>query len=231
MQLKHRFYNKSKSEQNRIQTLIAVSALGIVFLSIVVAWITKVYFLGFLAIPIVLTIIAPFFDTPSLKKSGKLIYHSPLFLSERPKKEVIKIHGGTLFDYVFVINKKMNGKQRTDFIIQQYLQGLLNLMEEYKNKTNENLTIRGTSYIVNERTAQRIGFKIVETDFIQRLILSFNYFNILTTYSIAKNKLSFPKLSTIITFEAKLNDLSDRKDFLRNLNNKLKSTIAANVKT
>lgn len=175
-------------------------------------------------IAISISIIAPFFDTPSLKKSGKLIYYSPLFIIEKPKNGTIKIHGGTLFDYYFVIDKKMNGKQRTNFIIQQYLQGLLCLIEEHKN--DKNLKIRGTSYIMNKRTAEKIGFKIVKTDLLQKMILTYNYFNIFISNSISKNKISFPNLKEIKTYEADFQRLNERIDYIEKLNDKLKNTIA-----
>ena len=227
--MNHKFYIKTKKEQNQIQFLIAFIALIVITASLFISWKTGIYIFGILTFPITISIIAPFFDTPSLKNSGKLIYHSPLFLSERPNNGVIKIHGGTLFDYVFMIDPKMNGKQRTSFIIQQYLEGLLNFIEENENNKADNIIVRGTSYIIKDRTAQRIGFKIIKTDFIQKLILIYNYFNILISYSIAKGKLSFPKLKETKTFETKLNELIERKDFIRNLNEKLKSTIANNV--
>jgi len=168
------------------------------------------------------------FRCPFSKKSGKLKYHSLLFLSEKPKNGLLKINGGTLFDYVFVIDKRMNGKQRTNLIIQQYLEGLLNLIQENDIKS-ENIKIRGTSYIINKRTAECLGFKVIETDFIQKLILMYNYFNILITYSIAKGKPSFPKINDTRTFETNLKDLVERENYIKNLNEKLKSTIANNV--
>jgi len=227
--LRHRFYLKSKKKQNQIQFLIGFIALLVILSSLFISFKTGIYFLVILTFPITLSIIAPFFDTPSLRKSGGLIYHSPLFLSEKPKNGIVKIHGGTLFDYVFVIDQTMNGKQRVNFIIQQYLEGLLNLIEENENKKSENIKIRGTSYVINERTAQRIGFKVIKTDYIQKLILIYNFFNVLITYSIAKGKLSFPNLSETKTFETGLNELVERKDFIRNLNEKLKSSITNNV--
>jgi len=223
--LKHKFYIKTKKKQNQIQFLIGFCTLIVIIASLFISWKTGIYLFVILTFPITISIIAPFFDTPSLKNSGKLVYHSPLFLSERPNNGVIKIHGGTLFDYVFVIDQKMNGRQRTNFIIQQYLEGLLNFIEENENNRADNIIVRGTSYIIKDRTAQRIGFKIIKTDFIQKLILIHNYFNILITYSIAKGKLSFPKLNETKTFETNLNELIKRKDFIRNLNEKLKSTI------
>lgn len=224
----HGFYAKEKRKQNRIKALIILSALAVILLSLFISWKTGIYLIIIFTFPIVLSIIAPFIDTPSLKKSGKLIYHSLLFITDTPKNGVVNIHGGTLFDYVFVIDKKMNGKQRTNFIIQQYLQGLLHFLEEYENKKADNLKIRGTSYIMNERTVERIGFKVIKTDFIQYLILVYNYLNILIAYSIAKDKLAFPRLKNIKTFEANINDLIEQKSFIENLNNKLKSSIAKN---
>jgi len=228
--LEHGFYIRPKNEQCRIQFLIGFSALIAVGLALVISVKTGFYLLVILFFSITLSIIAPFFDTPALKKSGNLIYYSPLFLSEKPKKGVIKIHGGTLFDYVFVIDRRMSGKQRTNLIVQQYLEGLLNLIEENENGKPENVRIRGTSYIINARTAQRIGFRIVPTDYIQKVILTYNYFNLLISYSIAKGKLSFPKLRETKTFETNLNELVRRKGVISSLNKKLKSAIAKSAK-
>lgn len=185
-----------------------------------------IHLIGILMFSILLSIIAPFFDMPSLKKSGKMIYYSPLFLTEKQKNGLIKIHGGTLFDYYFVIERKMNGKQRTDFIIQQYLQGLLSFIEAHKKDTQ--MKIRGTSYIINKRTAEKIGFETVKTDPFQKIILTYNYFNILISNSIAKNKLSFPKLNKTKTFEARISQLLERKEYIKKLNESLKSRITTN---
>jgi hypothetical protein len=174
----------------------------------------------------VFSISLPFFDTPARKKSGELIYYSSLFIIEKPKNGIINIHGGTLFDYFYVIDRKMNGNQRTKFIIQNYLQGLLSLIEKYENTKHTDLKVSGTSYIINERTAKKIGFTIVKTDSLQRMILTYIYFNILISNSIAKNKISFPNLRKIKTFETDLNQLIKRKKYITELNSKLKRTIA-----
>ena len=207
--------------------MIAICSLIIILLSIIISISSGIYLIGILTFAITLSIIAPFFDMPTLKKSGRMIYYSPLFITEKPKDGLIKIHGGTLFDYYFVIEKKMNGKQRTDFIIQQYLDGLLHLIEKYEN--DKKMKIRGTSYIINKRTAEKIGFEIVETDILQKTILIYNYFNILISNSIAKNKLSFPKLNKTKTFVTDVSQLLERKEYIEKLNNSLKSTIANNV--
>ena len=225
--MNHRFYNKDKKEQNRILLVIAIGSVIIILLSFIISIYSGIYLIGILIFPITLSIIAPFFDMPSLKKSGRMIYYSPLFITEKPKNGLIKIHGGTLFDYYFVIDKKMNGRQRTNFIIQQYLEGLLHLIEKYEN--DKKIKIRGTSYIINKRTAEKMGFEIIETDYLQKIILIYNYFNILISNSIAKNKLSFPKINRTKTFEADVSQLLERKEYIEKLNKSLKRTIANTV--
>ncbi|UBZ13693.1 hypothetical protein LDL77_17640 [Flagellimonas marinaquae] len=217
----HKFYSKTKKEQSRILIWILLLALLVIILSCWLAWVIQFYFFGIIMFLAVITLVAPFIDVPSMKKSGKLHYHSLLMLSEKPKDGVIKIHGGTLFDYVFVIDKEMTGNQRKTFIIQQYVEGLLNLLKN--TDLESSTTIQGTSYIINKRTAQRIGFEVVPTDHLQKFILAYNYLNVLVTYSIAKGKLSFPKINKTITFEANLKDIGQKKDFLITLNKKLKS--------
>lgn len=220
----HTFYKKSQKEQNWIVFKILLLALLTLILTCWLAYLTDLYFLGILAILGVLTLVAPFVDVPSMKKSGKLRYHSLLMLSEKPKDGVIKIHGGTLFDYVFVIDKKMTGNQRRTFIVQQYAEGLLDLIE---NEELEGSTkIQGTSYIINKRTAKRAGFTVIPTDYLQKIILIYNYLNVMVTYSIARGKLSLPKINRTITFKADLDKLRQKKDFLVNLNQKLKREIS-----
>ncbi|MFD2552429.1 hypothetical protein ACFSQP_11430 [Bizionia sediminis] len=221
--MNHKFYNKPKKEQHKILITIALCSFLIILTAAIIAIYSGIYLIGILTVTITLSVVAPFFDMPSLKKSGRMIYYSPLFIAEKTKNGLIKIHGGTLFDYYFVIDKKLNGKERTNFIVQQYLEGLLHLIEAHKH--DKNIKIRGTSYILNKRTAEKIGFHIVETDIVQKIMLHYNYFNILISSSLAKNKLSFPKLKKTKTFEANINDLLLQKDYIKKLNKALKNTI------
>lgn len=227
--MNHKYYLKSNKEQNQIQIEIGVVSLFFNLIVLTLSIISGLYILIYLSIIITLSIIAPFFDIPALKKKGKLIYHSSLFITEKEKNGIIIIHGGSLFDYVFVIDKKLNGKQRTNFIFQKYLEGILNLIDVCEKNNNISVKIKGTTYILNERTANKIGFNIIKTDFVQILILTFNYVNILVSNSIAKRQISFPNFNNIKTFESELSELILRKEFIWELNNKLKNTIANNV--
>ena len=88
----------------------------------------------------------------------------------------------------------LDGRERSALIIGQYLEGLVKLIDQFQKDNSENLIVRGTSYILNKRTAKKIGFQVVQTDFLQRCILIYNYFNLVCVNSLAKGKLTFPKL-------------------------------------
>ncbi|MBB6325819.1 hypothetical protein FHS59_001434 [Algoriphagus iocasae] len=223
MKLNHRFYLKSKKEQVWIQVKIGLVSFLLLLFIFLICWKYSFFLPLIICIPITLSLIAPFFDVPSLKETGGLVYYSPLFLAEKPKKEKIIIHGGTLFDYFFVIDRKLNGRKRMNFILHQYLEGLVHLIDHLEEENKENLIIRGTSYIINERTAKKLGFKVVQTDFLQKCILVYNYFNLLISYSLAKGKWTWPRIDDTKTFEAKLEDLIERKDYIKSLERKLKN--------
>jgi hypothetical protein len=123
-----------------------------------------------------------------------------------------------------VIDKTLSGKQRTNFILQKYLEGLLNLIDVCEKDGNTVVKIKGTTYILNERTANKIGFNSIKTDIIQKIILIYNYVNVLISNSIAKRKISFPKMNTIKTFESTIAELIIRRGFIEGLNDKLKNT-------
>jgi hypothetical protein len=224
--MNHPYFLKSKEKQLIIQIKIGATAFTLNLIILAVSLWSGYYFLVFLSTSITLSIIAPFFDIPALKKKGKLIYYSSLFVTEKEQKGIIKIHGGSLFDYVFVIDKTLSGKQRTNFILHKYLEGLLNLIDVCKNNNNTSVKIKGTTYILNERTAHKIGLNSIKTDNIQKLILTYNYVNVLISNSIAKRKISFPKLNTIKTFESNIVALIKQREFIEGLNNKLKNANA-----
>lgn len=200
-----------------IGAMAALLNLGV----LLIAYTSGIWFLLALSVALTLSVIAPFFDTPSLKEHGKLIYYSPLFLAENERRGVVTVHGGTLFDYLYVIDRNQNGVQRTNFIIHSYLRGILKLIETYEEKDHAGIKVKGTTYILNERTAQRIGFRKVETDVLQQILLVYNYLQLTISNSIAKAKLSFPNLKQVHTFEADISDLIGRKEFIVELEKRL----------
>ena len=219
MKLKNQYFLLSKKEQKLFQIkLAAISIAIIILLGMVLFFVnTKLLFLLLFVISIVISMIAPFYDIPSLVENGQLKYHSLFLLAEKEKKEVITIHGGTLFDYYFVFSKEMTNRERTKLVLLEYLKGLKNIIKN----TNENTIIQGTSYIINERTAHKVGLKKVNTNGIQNLILLFNYFNLMVSISLVKKSIHFPNLKNIQTFEGQISAIKSRELFIDKLIDKL----------
>lgn len=217
----HKFYQKTDSEQNRFIWKLG----GFLFLVsgsiLMISYLTGLYLLTGL-IPILILTAAPFIDLPMGKKSGKFIYYSPLFITEPERNNEVVVHGGTLFDYLYTITPDLKGRDRTKFVLYGYVLGLLRFISEHENCNKDNLQIRGTSYIINQRTAARFGLKPVQTDFFQFLILLLNYIPITISYSFIKRKLYFPKISEIKTYQGELSELARQKEKLIQLKNRLK---------
>ena len=117
----HPFYQKTEKEKKAIQLKVVAIALLLFIPSLIVAWQTKIFFIAIFVFYLLITIIAPFIDVPTNQKTGRLIYYSNFLITEKEKNGVVKIHGGTLLDYYFVLNFKWNGQQRTNYILQPYL--------------------------------------------------------------------------------------------------------------
>jgi hypothetical protein len=222
--VKHTFFQKSKKEQDRIQLLISIGASLVVLLTVLVSYYSGIYPLAVVSAAIVLSVIAPFFSTPALKEEGKIIYYSPLLLAEREKEGTLILHGGTLFDYLFTIDRKLSGPQRTRLIIISYLEGLIDLIDHYQAQQNSRVRVKGTSYILNWKTAQKLGFTVAKAGISQKLLFVYNYVNLVLVKSMAKASLSFPDLKEIITLEADVASLIHRKHYILQLHSKLKDS-------
>jgi len=199
-------------------------ALTLLILLSVASLLLGLYPLPILFTAIIISIIAPFFDVPSMKKSGRLVYFSPFFLAEKERNGVIRIHGGTLLDYVFVIDRSLSARQRTTQIFISYIEGILNLLESYQGHDLNKIKVRGTSYIINDRTASMAGLRMVKTDIIQIILLIFNYPNLVVSHSLSKGRLSFPRIGNINTHEGTLGEVEKHRDSLVRLRTKLTSS-------
>ena len=112
MKLIHAFYSLTPNQQRLFQLKLA--GLFIVF-NLLVGF--GLYWLGFwMLIPLVvgfsLSVFAPFVDVPGGVKAGSLIYYSPLLIGEKVKNQRLVLHGGSLFDYYFVLDRTANAQQR-----------------------------------------------------------------------------------------------------------------------
>ncbi|PTX41500.1 hypothetical protein C8P64_3300 [Christiangramia gaetbulicola] len=224
--MRNKYFELSAKQKRSFYIKLIAIVLSILIPIFFISFYFKIYFLAPISFWIVLSVIASFFDMPSMIKSGKLKYESSLLISEKEKNNQITIHGGTLFDYYFVLKKDDNGKNRRNFILLEYLNGILNLIES--NKEKPNLEITGTTYILNQRTAKKIGFEVQKTNTTQLIILILNYPNLLFTRSFANKKLSFPKIKNIKTYRSNIEKLEYNKQRISKIRNALQISITNN---
>jgi len=216
----HKFYQKSDSEQNSFLWKFGALLFFVCSLIIVLAYLSNLYILGVL-IPVVILIAAPFIDLPMGRKSGKFIYYSPLFITEPERNNRVVIHGGTLFDYLYTITPDLKGNERIKYVLYGYIIGLIKFIEEHENRNKDSLLVRGTSYIINQRTAARFGLKPVQTDLLQLFILLFNYIPITISNCFIKQTFHVPKISEIKTYQGELSELIKNKQKLIQLKTRL----------
>lgn len=214
-ELENRYFQFWKKQKTKFLFKLISLVLIVLISSILLSYYLSILFLAPVIFWITISIIASFFDMPSMIASGKLSYHSSLLISEEEKDEEIIIHGGTLFDYYFVLDPTATGNQRKNMILREYLNGLLNLIEKYQHRTN--LKITGTTYILNPRTAKKIGFEAMKPKEKQLLILILNYPNLTFTRSFAHRRLSFPNLKAIRTYSCTIQELSKNQEKIQQI--------------
>ncbi len=217
----HRFYSLPPKQQFIFQLKLALGfivfnlAMGAVLFSV------GLPVLSILVIALSLSVFAPFIDVPSGVKAGSLIYYSPLLIGEKIRKKRLVLHSGSLFDYYFVLNKTDSAQQKRKQVFTAYVEGLLTLIEHFEQQPQNGITVKASSYIINSRTASKLGLKAVNHDFIQRLILYFNAINLTCALSLLNNRLTWPNLLKVQTFEGTLDDLIAKKAHLIKLQKRL----------
>ena len=217
----HRFYLLTE----RQQLIFTLKLAGIFILFNLCAGIVLYYcglaFLSLFVFALSLSVFAPFVDVPSGVKCGSLIYYSPLLIAEKVKNNRISLHSGSLFDYYFTLNFNHSAAERKKQVFSCYVDGLLALIAQYDCSQPTALRLKATSYILNPRTANKLGLTSCPVDPLQRFILYFNVINLTCALSLLKGKLTWPSMTSIYTFEGTLDELIANKAYLVALKNKL----------
>jgi len=217
--MKHPYYQLSLQARKRFQWKVILILFGILVFSGLLAYVTKSILPLFLIFA-GLSTLATFIDVPQGIEKGNLVRYSPMFLTSVERKQKIQLHGGTLFDYYFCLPKYKSASERKKVVLLAYLEGLLHLIEAKKESPETSLL--GTTYILNERTATKLGFTIIPPQIGQKLLLILNYIPLLVANSMLHKKLSLPKLSKSIGIETNIAKLQQQKKRIEALVVKLK---------
>jgi len=221
---RHPFFQLSEQEQNKFVMRAVLFALAVLVATGFVLYLLGLLPFLLLVFAMGISVLAPFVDMPSAIREGKLRYLSPFLIAEKERKGVIVLHAATLFDYYFMFDKAMSVANRKRAVQRGMLEGLLQLISEYEHQDKEDiegLRIRTTSYIINPRTAAKLGMQLQPTDGLQLMILYYNYFNLTASYSMLHKQLTFPSVKSVQTFEGSITDLIEHKPFLLALQKRL----------
>ena len=222
--MKHRYYALTKGQQRLFLFKLTGLLLGFNLLIAMVLLVSGLAFLSLFIFALSLSVFAPFVDVPSGVKNGSLVYYSPLLIAEKIKHNAITLHSGSLFDYYFSLDFTQSAQARKKQVFQAYVDGLLTLINQYEHQPPDHIQINATSYILNPRTARKLGLQITKTNLIQQFILYFNFINLTCALSLLKGQLTLPKMNQIYSFNGQLSTLIANKPYLLKLKEKLKET-------
>jgi hypothetical protein len=172
--------------------------------------------------------IGQFSFTPFFKLVGVYNYYSPMLLGYMPSNIQIDLHSGGSFDYLFVMRKYSPGFEMKKRLLLFHVEGLRNIARLIEDKTiPASVTIVGTSYFFSDRSAQKMGFELINPSLFYRINLFVNIFDLTWMYSLSQGKWSLPKVWQAKKVQISGQKLVENKGQLELLYNKLNSKIAA----
>jgi len=206
-----------------LQWFIAI-VMTVILLSILHFWLENLegLFLNILFIFIFVPIYS-FLFTPLMTLTNIFKYKSPMLLVLVDSKKNYALHSGTSFDYLVKMGNVKSGVTFQNKVLEYHLEGILKIIKEVEDEViSDSTIIKGSSYFFSESTAKKLGFKIAPTNNFERLVIIFNYLEIMWMLSRTKGKLSFPKINNFKTVQTTGKELLEHKPFIENLFLKLK---------
>lgn len=183
---------------------------------------SKIWILAiFIIVPLIQFLITPLFTSVNFYH-----YYSPMVVSFGNNKRLIDLHNGTSFDYLMEMSQVNPGIQWKSKMLYYYLEALLTIILQIENDSlPSNIVIRGSSYFLRQRSAEKLGFKVNNASILEKLNIILNYIDLIWMYSLTNGKLTFPNLSTISTVRTTGANLMEKKQTIIELKNRLESNI------
>ncbi len=163
-----------------------------------------------------------FMITPICTITQLYTYYSPMVVAFGKTQTVLDLHNGTSYDYLLKMRGVRPGIMWKKRMLRYYLEALLEIIKEIESgELSEQATIRGSSYFISERTAQKLGFGTYGTSVAERINILLNYVDLLWMYSLSEGKLIFPSLTNIKTVRIKGHELVQQKGHIVQLHDYL----------
>lgn len=174
--------------------------------------------------------IAQFSFTPFYKLVGVYRYYSPMLLGYMANDQQIDLHSGASFDYLFVMRKYKTGIEFRNRLLLYYLEGILKIIQLIENNNiPKSVNIVGTSYFINERTINKMGFQSVKPSLFYRLNLFINIIDLIWMNSFSQGKFSIPKLWNVKKATISGAKLIENKNLIENIYVNLKSRMKKEI--
>ena len=142
--------------------------------------------------------IGHFLVVPLLRLSGVLNYYSPMLIGVWSGEKSLNLHNGSSFDYLVNMRWKQKGQIAKRRMLRYYLKGFLKIIEDIENKKlPREVEVSGTSYFFSERSAMRMGFKLIQPNTIWKFLFFLDYVNLFMMYSYSCGKLRCPKVTKL----------------------------------
>ena len=171
----------------------------------------------FIMVPVIQFLITPICTLLNIYQ-----YYSPMVLVVGNNKRILDLHNGTSFDYLLEMSKTKPGTKWKKKMLYFYLSALYKIIQQVEdNKIADSIVIRGSSYFLSKRSADKLVFTSNRTSFVEKLNIVLNYFDLVWMYSLSNGKLTFPNLANIHTVRITGAELLKKKEVIVNLLNRL----------
>jgi len=231
--MNHPFYDRSPAQQRAYRVRVIATLVGVLLGLAGVVFLLHAYWVGFLTLAVLLAalllqLFAPFLDTPAGRAKGSLVYYAPLFIVE-PRRDGDKVlHGGTLFDYWFVLRGPLSAEQRKRRVLLDYVRGLIALAREHERSGGPSFDLWATSYVLGPVTARRAGFEVMPLR-AGALLVWFNALQLTAAYSLVHRRVRLPPLHRTRSYRATIESLVEHVPHLQALEARLTRAVSGSA--
>jgi hypothetical protein len=170
---------------------------------------------------LLLPILAPFFNfitVPLFRLIGLYKYLNPYVLSTVQSNKKYDLHNVFTFDYLVNFTWGNRGKFAQKTLLCYYFKALITIIDRIENnELSPEVKIVGHSYFFNNRTAEKLGFKISKASTFWILNSVLQFIELTYLYSFSQGKWTLPRFWKVQRAEIAGKELVKKKEILGEL--------------